>query len=63
MGTAHEVGAAFGVAVLAAIAASATDGYGTACLATAIAAAVLAAGAALAIPSVRPAPGHAVAVH
>jgi EmrB/QacA subfamily drug resistance transporter len=67
MGTAHEVGAALGVAVLAAIATGATGGpaagYGSACLATAVVAAALAAGAALAIPPVRPAPGHAVALH
>jgi EmrB/QacA subfamily drug resistance transporter len=67
MGTAHEVGAALGVAVLAAIATGATGGpaagYGAACLAAAVVAAALAVGAALAIPSVRPAAGHAVALH
>src|SRR4051812_49161757 len=65
MSTAHEVGAALGVAVLSAIAAGtgAAAGYGDACLAAAVAAGILAAVAALAIPAVRPAPGAHVAMH
>ena len=65
MSTAHEVGAALGVAVLSAIAAGtgAAAGYGDACLAAAILAGLLAVVAAAAIPAVRPAPGAHVAMH
>jgi EmrB/QacA subfamily drug resistance transporter len=67
MMTAHEVGAALGVAVLSAIAAGAGGGaavgYGDACLAAAVLAALLGVVAAVAIPAVRPAPGAHVAMH
>jgi EmrB/QacA subfamily drug resistance transporter len=68
MSTAHEVGAALGVAALSAIAAgsglgASAAGYGDACLAAAVVAGLLAAGAALALPVVRPAPGAAVGMH
>jgi EmrB/QacA subfamily drug resistance transporter len=64
MSTAHEIGAALGVAALSAIAAGASPGgYGDACLAAAIAAGLLGAAAAVAVPAVRPAPGTAVSMH
>jgi EmrB/QacA subfamily drug resistance transporter len=67
MSTAHEIGAALGVAVLSAIAAGAAGGpaagYGDATLAAAIAAGLLAIAATVTVPSIRPAPGHAVAMH
>jgi hypothetical protein len=66
MSTAHEVGAALGVAILATIAAGADTGaagYGDATLATAIAAGLLAAAAAVSFPAVRPAPGAAMSMH
>lgn len=65
--TAHEVGAALGVAVLSAIAlatpSSATLDYGGATLAGALAAVALAALAAIAFPAVRPAPGAHAPMH
>lgn len=66
MSTAHEVGAALGVAVLSAVAAGASTpgaGYGDAALATAVAAGLLAVAAAVVVPVVRPAPGAAVSMH
>lgn len=72
MTTAHELGAAIGVAVLAAIAtaganaastAGIVDGYGNAFLVVAAVAAVMALITALAMPSVRPAPGTAHSMH
>jgi EmrB/QacA subfamily drug resistance transporter len=67
LSTAHEVGAALGVAVLSSIAAGAGSGpaagYGAACLAAAVVAGLLAAVAAVAVPVVRPAPGARVGVH
>jgi EmrB/QacA subfamily drug resistance transporter len=68
MSTAHEVGAALGVAALSAIAAgtgagASAAGYGDACLAAAIAAGVLGALAVATVPAVRPAPGAAVSMH
>jgi EmrB/QacA subfamily drug resistance transporter len=68
MSTAHEVGAALGVAALSAIAAgsgagASAAGYGDACLVAAIAAGVLGALAVLTVPAVRPAPGAAVGLH
>jgi EmrB/QacA subfamily drug resistance transporter len=63
MSTAHEVGAALGVAALSAIALHAGLDYGAAALAAAIAAAVLTALAATVVPVVRPAPGAHVAMH
>jgi EmrB/QacA subfamily drug resistance transporter len=72
MTTAHEVGAAFGVAAMGAIAAGANnsdslagmvDGYHTAFLVAANVAAVVALIAAVALPSVRPQPGMAHGMH
>jgi EmrB/QacA subfamily drug resistance transporter len=67
MSTAHEVGAALGVAVLSSIAASSAGGfgagYGDAFLVAAVVAGVLAAVAVVAVPVVRPAPGAHVGVH
>jgi EmrB/QacA subfamily drug resistance transporter len=67
MSTAHEVGAALGVAVLSSIAASSAGGfgagYGDAFLVAAVVAGVLAALAVVAVPVVRPAPGAHVGVH
>jgi EmrB/QacA subfamily drug resistance transporter len=66
MTTAHELGAAIGVAVLGAIATAAsslTAGYGDAFLVAAAVAAAMAIVAALALPSVRPAPGMSVSMH
>jgi EmrB/QacA subfamily drug resistance transporter len=67
MNTAHEVGAALGVAVLSAIAAGAAGGivvgYGEATLATAIIAGLLGVGAAVTVPAVRPAAGAPVGMH
>jgi EmrB/QacA subfamily drug resistance transporter len=67
MTTAHELGAALGVAVLSAVALSASGGfavgYGAGFLAAAAIAAVLALVALVALPSVRPAPGTRVAMH
>jgi EmrB/QacA subfamily drug resistance transporter len=64
LSTAHEIGAALGVAAFSAIAAGASaGGYGDACLAAAIVAGVLAAAAAITVPAVRPAPGTAVSMH
>ena len=69
MTTAHEIGAALGVAVLASVAAGAGDaagiagGYGDAFGIAAVIAAGLAVLAALTVPSVRPAPGSAVSMH
>jgi predicted MFS family arabinose efflux permease len=60
MTTAHELGAALGVAVLAAVATSdgnPVSGYGNAFLVAAAIASLLAAVAAFAIPVLRPAPG------
>jgi len=68
MSTAHEVGAALGVAALSAIATgsglgASAAGYGDACLAAAVVAGLLGAVAAFALPAVRPAPGVQVAMH
>jgi Na+/melibiose symporter-like transporter len=68
LSTAHEVGAALGVAVLSAIAAAggtvaSAAGYGDACLAAAIAAGALAVLAVATVPAIRPAPGAAVSIH
>jgi fucose permease len=67
MTTAHELGAALGVAVLSAVALSGSDGfaagYGDGFLAAAAIAAVLGLVAFVAMPSVRPAPGTKVALH
>jgi EmrB/QacA subfamily drug resistance transporter len=66
MTTAHELGAALGVAVLSAIATSAPDiatGYGDGFTVAAIVAAALALVSLLAVPVVRPAPGARVAMH
>jgi EmrB/QacA subfamily drug resistance transporter len=69
MTTAHELGAALGVAVLSAVALTGSGGggfaagYGDGFLVAAGAAAVLALGALVALPSVRPAPGTRVAMH
>jgi hypothetical protein len=63
--TAHEVGAALGVAALSAVAfaTAGTVDYGSASLVAALAAAALAVLAAVVMPAVRPAPGVAVPVH
>lgn len=73
MMTAHEVGAALGVAVLSAVAAAAADqttagggfaaGYRHGFAVAAAIAAALAIAALLAVPPVRPAPGVKAAVH
>jgi EmrB/QacA subfamily drug resistance transporter len=72
MTTAHELGAALGVAILAAVATSGgrgatvagiADGYGDAFLVAAGVAAFVALATSLAMPSVRPAPGAAHAMH
>ncbi len=67
MTTAHELGAALGVAALSAVALSGSDGfaagYGDGFLAAAAIAAALAVIALFALPSVRPAPGARVAMH
>jgi MFS family permease len=67
MTTAHELGAAVGVAVLASVAGGAgggiAQGYGDGFLVAAALAGVLAVGALLAVPSVRPAAGAAIAMH
>jgi EmrB/QacA subfamily drug resistance transporter len=66
MTTAHELGAAIGVAVLSSVALAAgsiTDGYGDAFLVAAGLAAAAAAATALVVPSVRPAPGMAHSMH
>jgi MFS family permease len=66
MTTAHELGAAFGVAVLAAVAAAngnPVSGYGTGFLVAAAVAAVLAVVAVVALPSFRPAPGTQASMH
>ena len=66
MTTAHELGAALGVAVLAAVATSngnPVSGYGNAFLVAAAIASLLAAVAAFAIPVLRPAPGTHVSMH
>lgn len=66
MSTAHEVGAALGVAVLSAVAVAGDAGpklgYGDGMLAAAIIAGVLAV-VAVGVPAVRPAPGTQVAIH
>jgi hypothetical protein len=63
--TAHEVGAALGVAALSAVAlaAAGTVDYGSASLVAAVAAGALAVLAAAVMPAVRPAHGAAVPVH
>jgi EmrB/QacA subfamily drug resistance transporter len=64
--TAHELGGAIGVAILAAIAAGSSTiegGNHTAFAAAAIGGAALVALASTAVPSVRPAPGTQVAIH
>jgi EmrB/QacA subfamily drug resistance transporter len=61
MTTAHELGAALGVAVLGAVAAG--EGHGTAFLVAAAIAAAAALAAAIALPSVRPEAGVAHPVH
>jgi EmrB/QacA subfamily drug resistance transporter len=68
MTTAHELGAALGVAVLSAVALTGSGGgfaggYGDGFLVAAGTAAVLALGVLVAFPSVRPAPGTRVAMH
>jgi EmrB/QacA subfamily drug resistance transporter len=66
MTTAHELGAALGVAVLSAVATAATDvpaGYGDGFTVAAVGAGVLALAALLALPAVRPARGVRVAMH
>jgi EmrB/QacA subfamily drug resistance transporter len=65
MNTAHEIGAALGVAVLSTIAASggAVSGFGDGFAAAAIVAAVLGVAAAASVPSVRPAAGAPVSMH
>src|SRR4051794_924905 len=71
MSTAHEVGAALGAAALSAVAAGtgsgaagiSAAGYGDACLAAAVVAGLLGAGAAVVLPVVRPAPGAHAALH
>jgi EmrB/QacA subfamily drug resistance transporter len=67
MTTAHELGAALGVAVLSAVALSSSGGfaagYGSGFIAAAAIAALLAVVAMVALPSVRPAPGTRVALH
>jgi EmrB/QacA subfamily drug resistance transporter len=68
MTTAHELGAALGVAVLSAVALSNSDGgfaagYGDAFLVAAAIAGALGLVALLAVPSVRPEPGARVAMH
>jgi hypothetical protein len=71
MTTAHELGAAIGVAVLGAIVTAASDGtaaslaagYRDGFLVAGIAAAAIAIVTAVAIPSVRPAPGMAHSLH
>jgi EmrB/QacA subfamily drug resistance transporter len=67
MMTAHEIGAALGIAVLSAIGASAGSdvaaGYGDAFLAVGIVAAALAALALVLVPAVRPAPDAHVGMH
>lgn len=69
MTTAHELGAALGVAVLSAIAAGALEagdaarGYGDGFLAAGLIAIALAFVALVAVPAVRPAPGARAAMH
>jgi EmrB/QacA subfamily drug resistance transporter len=66
MTTAHELGAALGVAILAAIATSngnPVSGYGNAFFVAAAMAALLAIAAALVLPALRPAPGTHVSMH
>jgi EmrB/QacA subfamily drug resistance transporter len=66
MTTAHELGAAFGVAVLAAVATAngnPVGGYGTGFLVAAAMATLLAVVAVVALPSFRPAPGTQASMH
>ncbi len=66
MTTAHELGAALGVAVLAAVAISngnPVSGYGDAFFVAAAIAGVLAVVAAIVLPGLRPAPGTHVSMH
>jgi EmrB/QacA subfamily drug resistance transporter len=66
MTTAHELGAALGVAVVSAVATAAPDlatGYGDGFTVAAVGAAALALVALLAVPAVRPARGVRVAMH
>ena len=66
MTTAHELGAALGVAVLAAVATSngnPVSGYGNAFFVAAAIGSLLAVVAALALPVLRPAPGTHVSMH
>ena len=66
MTTAHELGAALGVAVLAAVATSngnPVSGYGDGFFLAAAIAALLAVVAAFALPALRPAPGAHVSMH
>jgi EmrB/QacA subfamily drug resistance transporter len=66
MTTAHELGAALGVAVLAAVAianGNPVSGYGNGFLVAAAIAAVLAVVAAVALPALRPAPGTHASMH
>jgi EmrB/QacA subfamily drug resistance transporter len=67
MTTAHELGAAIGVAVVASIVTAASgglvDGYRDAFVVAGVAAAAIAAVTAIAVPSVRPAPGMAHSMH
>jgi MFS family permease len=64
LSTAHEIGAALGVAALSAVALAAPPfDYGSASLAAAIVAGALALLAAIVMPAVRPAPGAHAAMH
>ncbi|HEX6027039.1 MAG TPA: MFS transporter, partial [Solirubrobacter sp.] len=64
LSTAHEIGAAFGVAGLSAIAlASHPVDYGSGAIAAAIVAGALAVAAAIVMPAVRPTPGTHAAMH
>jgi hypothetical protein len=67
MTTAHELGGAFGVAIFASVALGAgtafVNGYSDGALTGALIAAALALVALVAVPTVRPASAHQVAVH
>jgi EmrB/QacA subfamily drug resistance transporter len=66
MTTAHELGAAFGVAILSSVAAASSDpvsGYSNGLLSAAVIAVLLALVAAFALPSFRPAPGTRASIH
>ena len=66
MTTAHELGAALGIAILAAVAASngnPVSGYGNGFYVAAAIAGLLAVVAAIVLPALRPAPGTHVSMH